>query len=1155
MSHVDSAKMIEHRSFDGNDVDIFQLTEEEEIAKRVDEEMKTVLAGLGKAGAASSLGIRKDLDPRQLINGFNHASSETKSASSSAWSEPSIVSAKLKAPSSSSSIGKMVMAMGQYDSRYTASTDAVDEAEELKKRQEVDDKVKRRAQELFAKMQKEDEDRELKLIEDEINKRVGEEARKKAERLLRDEEANERAKIQAEVDAQRAFQEATTRRIDEEVRKRVEEEVRRIKEMMIQASVKNGHRSTGSRNHLTPIEEDDEGDDTNNSSFGSDGESTCEIWAPLAPIPLQPLHMSARRGTNLSVVPRGSQHYHQQQQQQQLLQQHYQHQQTSLDYINSMQSKMISQGEYETKDGHDGYQFGSELESSGENKNESDGDHATIQQRPSTSGTASTLSMTPAEIERMIAVEVERRIAARDASARVTQVEATATSASISSAMEKRDWSSQSSLGMLRGLRSASDDDSVHNSSPSTLRLRSDAVVVCQGGAHSVQQKHRSNSLGWEPESTPLNLRQNTSRSSSSLSSSSSSSPSTSGPAEHRGEHGSPRRTLALPSPRAKTAFTPERARAASAAAQLGPLPDAALQLPLGLRAPCMPAEEVSEIEFLDATFSGQKYAGLEIASHRMLYTVMEGDAPAGGGLTRAVDCCVVNMTSLKAQIQPGDILVSVNDWPLINLPTGAGIGHFQMCMRLLHLAAPPRRIRFMRSKAAFAALSGLSDIPILKLCADDALLVYDQLNMEDFVALTADVGVAAAAEGAMALASAAEQDAQLARKTADCGLAEKGSVKSTSTEDETGTPLSLVVAVSMPSAAGPVKPPAPPAFPYDDGADERLECSSGMRDREQQRSDLYSEVDCAASALTTNTGAQQGFGLGQGAGPHHPLGTGATPSDQPNAHSSHSSQHTSQSAGNAPKKQRVRGFLKAVGRAIGLRRSAKTARRSGEDSVSDSACGSDPPSAQPTHLAGSRTVQASEWPLPVRPSMLPAATPSLPAPAAATVQFKSYPNPGSLGMKLAYHNLMFTDHRGALRSINCLVIGGFAKGTSETPELVREGDVLLSVNSNAIIANHDTTPTPATTPHGSSSSDLSLDADAVQDTEHDENDVADAQQFFQQAVTILGQAGTPRVIKFFRLPDARTMTGGRVFTVLNAAEAAVLGPHLTTLMATPTLQ
>ena len=76
-----------------------------------------------------------------------------------------------------------------------------------------------------------------------------------------------------------------------------------------------------------------------------------------------------------------------------------------------------------------------------------------------------------------------------------------------------------------------------------------------------------------------------------------------------------------------------------------------------------------------------------------------------------------------------GDILVSVNDWPLINTPhqgtrrqhsssngdrnndnddddnDASAKAHFETVLKLLRLATPPRKIRFMRSKEAAASL------------------------------------------------------------------------------------------------------------------------------------------------------------------------------------------------------------------------------------------------------------------------------------------------------------------------------------------------------------------------------------------------------------------------------------------------------------------
>ena len=163
--------------------------------------------------------------------------------------------------------------------------------------------------------------------------------------------------------------------------------------------------------------------------------------------------------------------------------------------------------------------------------------------------------------------------------------------------------------------------------------------------------------------------------------------------------------------------------------------------------------------------------------SHRLMYNVIDDDEMSSSsmsGFKRSISCCMVNLISLKSQvviseqlhlthpvihhplafthmpvnspsvtsclslrqIMVGDILVSVNDWPLINTPhqgayrqynSSNGNGrhnddddddydtsaklHFETVLRLLRLATPPRKIRFMRSKEAAASLmTGDSD-------------------------------------------------------------------------------------------------------------------------------------------------------------------------------------------------------------------------------------------------------------------------------------------------------------------------------------------------------------------------------------------------------------------------------------------------------------
>ena len=82
----------------------------------------------------------------------------------------------------------------------------------------------------------------------------------------------------------------------------------------------------------------------------------------------------------------------------------------------------------------------------------------------------------------------------------------------------------------------------------------------------------------------------------------------------------------------------------------------------------------------------------------------------------------------------------------------------------------------------------------------------------------------------------------------------------------------------------------------------------------------------------------------------------------------------------------------------------------------------------------------------------------------------------------------------------------------------MRPGDILIDINNTSIVAKLES---------------------------HDHIDETAAPRFFHQAVTILGQANLPRNIRFFRLSDPRTVTTGRVFTVLTALETSILIPHI----------
>ena len=102
----------------------------------------------------------------------------------------------------------------------------MDEEEELRTRQAVEAQVKRRAQELFEAMRQLEEEKERQRLASEIDRRVADEARRKAETLLRaEDEERERRKAAAAAEAEAEAAAAEVKRLaDEKERARKERE-------------------------------------------------------------------------------------------------------------------------------------------------------------------------------------------------------------------------------------------------------------------------------------------------------------------------------------------------------------------------------------------------------------------------------------------------------------------------------------------------------------------------------------------------------------------------------------------------------------------------------------------------------------------------------------------------------------------------------------------------------------------------------------------------------------------------------------------------------------------------------------------------------------------------------------------------------------------
>ena len=1212
---------------DDDDVDDVDDEEEEEIARRVNEEMQAVMASLHRA---------------------------TPTAPSSSSSYYSNYNGRRNMP---------------YDDSGTES-EHDDDDDDYRSLHAVEDKVKRRAQELFEVMQQEQEELERKRVEDEIERRVMDEARRKAELLLKAEEADvlacqraaEAERVQAE-QARRAHQEATARRIEEEVARRVDHEARRIRDLLLarkeEAAMQDQQRRARTeplqqqqyplpqqslpsplqqhtrqmplvprrvaapserkgavrKSYLAPIAEapeEDEGTpaqmDFKKGSASEGGEPACDIWTPYKmmqrsaledaggdtpPVAFEPLSrqlspsaevgsaalaakgyaeamrsklqapapvtaMASRQPLSLppalpapshgvpSVETKEGGHdgddddyehrnlqLHELQRLRGLLAMPAQ--QPMQAWAPATASRHPSGTPASPTDADDDVDFAlAALTPDGEDKQP---DAAPLPAPPAISSPAPALS-----VEQHIALEVERRIAERDAAAAAAVASVDRPSTAVHT--PRRDNSTPATttamaaaaleVSPLTEAPTAIKPPRRPAPTPSTPRASAAGTDANPNPATKAPPPSEDRERG-RPMAAPL----------------------------AQDDRGAANARL-LPSPRPKTfSATPDRLRAV--AAQLAPLSAAQATgalLPVGLKRPLAPlpsqrsSAEPSEVDFMDATFSGQKYTGLELASHQIFYRVVgdddnddDGDDDDNGGTAgrqvRVVECCVVHKTSLKSQIREGDILVSVNDWPLINTPAECLDGgkpptdaHFEAVLKLLRLAAPPRRIRFLRSADLWDAGQGSgTSAPLLRLSSDDALLLYDGLAVDDYEALTADVAAAEAAERlALMRAREAEEASKrpggaAARTEDQGGKGGKGgqggkggkarataSSSEASTDDTVNLPraqasgeakAAAATTTTIRSASAPndaalaavgAKTTAPPPARVPAGSTSAPAPGRGHDDADMD----------GASALTAHTHPL--------AGPNGPHPQQPQPQHQQQQVQAQDGQPGPGSGpgGEAVPRKRVSGFFKAVGRALGLRKSAKDPVANGPMAPpAGFGHNGEPLSMQTYH----QDQDGNFFPADVRQRSASGSSLAF----AASVHFKTFSNPGALGIKLTYHNLMFADLFGQLLSVNCLVVGGFTSpDAASTPDMMREGDVIVGVNSSSALALRR--PTPMSSPA---------------------EDVDAAQQFFAQAVQVIGQAASPRVLKCFRLADARTVTSGQVFTVLVPAEVAVLSPHL----------
>ena len=116
-------------------------------------------------------------------------------------------------------------------------------------------------------------------------------------------------------------------------------------------------------------------------------------------------------------------------------------------------------------------------------------------------------------------------------------------------------------------------------------------------------------------------------------------------------------------------------------------------------------------------TFPGPLSIGLEVAPHNVIYTDMTGKL-------QTIDCCMVVGSVLTDDVHSGDILMSVNNFPVVanrsNTFDIISPQYFEASKATISSAQFPRTIRYFRLPAASCAAGSLS----MNASLSDALLL-----------------------------------------------------------------------------------------------------------------------------------------------------------------------------------------------------------------------------------------------------------------------------------------------------------------------------------------------------------------------------------------------------------------------------------------------
>ena len=118
---------------------------------------------------------------------------------------------------------------------------------------------------------------------------------------------------------------------------------------------------------------------------------------------------------------------------------------------------------------------------------------------------------------------------------------------------------------------------------------------------------------------------------------------------------------------------------------------------------------------------------GLIIEKHKLTYTV--------SGRTQTIDCCAVVSSFTSTEVNEGDVLININEFPLLNNPSlmNSGRDHFEIISKMINEARPPRRIRFLRREMMDGSETILGDTTVVSLRPEEAALLYDEVQEREF--------------------------------------------------------------------------------------------------------------------------------------------------------------------------------------------------------------------------------------------------------------------------------------------------------------------------------------------------------------------------------------------------------------------------------------